>query len=112
MRTGTDVDAEEAVLTTEWGRSLLELVAQTAAPRPSDLTRWRKHATPASVAAALRLVSTRRRGAAKFDRADRMWFEATGLEQSTAELVARHKARRFDSARVLDLCCGIGGDTI
>ena len=43
-----------------------------------------------------------------------MWFERTGLEQATAEPVARHKARRFAgrTATVIDLCCGIGGDTL
>jgi hypothetical protein len=40
-----------------------------------------------------------------------MWFDRQGLEQSTAELVARHKARRFHGA-VWDLCSGIGGDTL
>jgi hypothetical protein len=40
-----------------------------------------------------------------------MWFEPIGLEQATAEVVARHKARRF-AGRAVDLCCGIGGDTI
>ena len=40
-----------------------------------------------------------------------MWFEPTGLEQATAEPVARHKARRF-SGLVVDLCSGIGGDAL
>jgi len=41
-----------------------------------------------------------------------MWFDPTGLEQATAEPVARHKARRFAEATVLDLCAGIGGDAM
>jgi SAM-dependent methyltransferase len=42
-----------------------------------------------------------------------MWLDPTGVEQSTAEPVARHKARRFGGAGlVVDLCCGIGGDAI
>jgi hypothetical protein len=43
-----------------------------------------------------------------------MWFEPTGLEQATAEPVARHKAARFkgSTTMVVDLCCGIGGDTL
>jgi SAM-dependent methyltransferase len=109
---GSDVDVEESVLTTEWGRQLLDVVAGTPTPLPSDLARWRKHAPPAAVAAALRLVANRRRGAAKFARAERMWFDARGLEQATSEAVARHKARRFAAPRVVDLCCGIGGDTL
>ena len=41
-----------------------------------------------------------------------MWFEPIGLEQATAEPVARHKARRFAGELVVDLCCGIGGDAL
>lgn len=65
------------------------------------------------VVAALTLRDLRRKGAAsqKFSRADRMWLTPTGLEQATAEPVARHKARRF-SGSVSDFCCGIGGDTL
>ena len=43
-----------------------------------------------------------------------MLFTRDGLEQATAEHVARHRARRFaanvPAGPVLDLCCGIGGD--
>jgi hypothetical protein len=61
-----------------------------------------------------------------------MWFDRVGLEQATAEDVARHKAERFHrrlslresapfrgakgddatASRIADLCCGIGADTI
>ena len=55
----------------------------------------------------------RLRARAKFDRAGRMFFTRSGLEQASAEVVARHRARRFDTAGpVADLCCGIGGDLI
>ncbi len=65
------------------------------------------------VRAALLLHDLRRRAAAKFTRADRMWFDRTGLEQSTSEPVARHKARRFaDHSEIVDLCSGIGADAI
>ncbi len=60
---------------------------------------------------ALQLVEARTRAAGKFSRADRMWLDRLGCEQSTSEPVARHKARRF-SGEVDDLCCGIGGDSI
>ncbi|MCY2968203.1 MAG: methyltransferase domain-containing protein [Planctomycetota bacterium] len=63
------------------------------------------------VRGAFALVDARRRGAAKFRLANQMWFERKGLEQSTPEPVARHKAKRF-SGEVLDLCCGIGGDAL
>ena len=42
-----------------------------------------------------------------------MWVEPVGVEQATAEPVARHKARRFRAAPVVvDLCAGIGGDSL
>lgn len=63
------------------------------------------------VRAAIGLVELRRRAAGKFSRAGEMWFDRQGLEQSTAEDVARHKARRF-TGPVTDLCCGIGSDSI
>jgi hypothetical protein len=53
----------------------------------------------------------RRRGRAKFAIAGRMFFTAQGLEQSTDEIVAAHKAARFPAIGPLaDFCCGIGGD--
>ncbi|HWE37598.1 MAG TPA: class I SAM-dependent methyltransferase, partial [Isosphaeraceae bacterium] len=105
-----DVEAEWHVLTTPAGRALLHEAGHVERPGPADLTRWRRGATAAVVAAAVRLAECRRRGRAKFARAERMWLEPTGLEQATAEAVARHKAARFDGAEVFDLCCGIGGD--
>jgi SAM-dependent methyltransferase len=40
-----------------------------------------------------------------------MWFTREGLEQASAEPLARHRAGRYAGfARVADLCCGIGGD--
>jgi hypothetical protein len=112
MRPTSDADAEYRVLTTPTGVSLLEQVRAVVSPRPADLERWRRLAEPELVTAALRLATNRNRGKAKFSRAERMWFEPVGLEQSTAEPVARHKARRFADSKVLDLCCGIGGDTL
>jgi hypothetical protein len=41
-----------------------------------------------------------------------MWLDVVGLEQATSEIVAQHKARRFESAVVVDLCAGIGGDSV
>src|SRR5262249_57961588 len=81
---------------------------------PAQVKNWRTRATAAQVTAAIRLAEARRRGAAKFTRADRMWLERIGLEQATAEAVARHKAQRFcgRASIAVDLCCGIGGDTL
>jgi SAM-dependent methyltransferase len=63
------------------------------------------------VAAALAQRELRERAAAKFALAGRMWFTREGLEQASAEPLARHRAARYAGAdRVADLCCGIGGD--
>lgn len=112
MRPPSDSDAEAIILTTAAGRALLDEVADVARPLPADLQSWRQAMPAALVAAALRLADCRRRGALKFARADRMWLEATALEQATAEAVARHKARRFAGAMVVDLCAGLGGDAL
>ena len=112
----TDGSSEFTVLTTDHGRRLLDLVAGVDVPGPAEIIRWREFAAPPLVAAALRIVATCRQAAAKFTRADRMWFSSRGLEQATAEAVARHKARRFavegGTGSVVDLCSGIGGDSI
>ena len=63
------------------------------------------------VRAALTMCDLRKRAAAKFSRASEMWFDRVGLEQSTSEAVAEYKARRF-SGDVVDICSGIGGDSI
>src|SRR5262249_32858423 len=58
---------------------------------------------------------------AKFTRAGAMFFTRDGLEQATAEPLARHRAARYarfgrrtpaGAARIADLCCGIGGDLL
>jgi hypothetical protein len=107
------VEIEARVLTKDAGRALLAEVAGATRPGPKDLARWRKSASAEWVSAAMRLVESRRKGAAKFTRADRMWLDPVGVEQATSEAVARHKARRFeDGDLVVDLCSGIGGDAL
>ncbi|WP_207782558.1 class I SAM-dependent methyltransferase [Phytoactinopolyspora limicola] len=81
-------------------------------------SRLRRAHEPDLVAAALTQAGLRRRAAAKFDPDDatRMYFTTDGFEQATRAVVARHRATRIAAARpggrVLDLCCGIGGDLV
>jgi hypothetical protein len=112
MRPSSDVEAEAWVLTTEPGRALLDAVGGVQRPGPGNFARWRNEATAEQVAAALRMAWSRARGVAKFARAERMWLDKIGLEQSTAEAVAHHKARRFAGCLVVDLCAGLGGDSL
>jgi len=93
------------------------LAAATAfAPTPPTslacLSQLRKH-FPAQLAAnALEQVLLRAKAKIKFDRAEAMLFTRESLEMASSEIVSRYRAARFlRFPRVLDLCCGIGGDT-
>jgi hypothetical protein len=107
-----EAEAERQVLTGASGRDLLAEVGHVRRPTPAEVSRWRRAYPAEHVAAAIRLVESRRRGVTKFDRAEAMWFDPVGLEQSTAEAVARHKAARFADSVAFDLCSGIGGDAL
>ncbi len=74
-------------------------------------TRLRESYPAGLVAAALAQHELRLAARAKFTRAMDMFFTRPGLEQASAEVVARHRQTRFAAAGVVaDLCCGIGGD--
>lgn len=68
------------------------------------------------VAAAMTQARLRARARAKFGPdADRLYFTPAGLEQATRAAVAARRAQRYAGAasgRVVDLCCGIGGDLL
>jgi hypothetical protein len=87
-------------------QTALALGTRLRAQYPADL-----------VAAALAQHELRLAARDKFSRAMQMFFTRDGLEQASAEVVARHRAARYagaadGSALVADLCCGIGGDLI
>ena len=64
-------------------------------------------------AAAVEQVRLRARGVAKFARAEAMWFSPALLEQSSGEVISRHRSRRFAAwPEVGDFCCGLGGDVL
>jgi len=63
--------------------------------------------------AALATIELRSRAREKFSHATQMFFDREGLEMATREEVAEYRAQRFSGCdTVLDLCCGIGGDTL
>lgn len=75
--------------------------------------RLRGRYAPELVRLAITQTELRRRALAKFSRAEEMLFTAPGVEQASSERIARHHARRYSAFdRVIDLCCGIGGDLI
>jgi SAM-dependent methyltransferase len=98
------------------GRAVLaRLEAETVTPESvlRISTALREQFPPELVADALSQHELRRQARAKFDRADRMFFTRPGLEQASAEVVARHRAGRYAGwGRLADLCCGIGGDLV
>jgi hypothetical protein len=101
------------MLRSEAGSALLS----EAAALPSDtlirVMRLRRRYPQETVAAAVELLALRARASVKFSRADEMFFTPEGLEQSSGETVARWRAGRFPpGATVVDLCCGVGGDSI
>lgn len=107
-------DFDECRILRELRRSarLFDVLSTASAGSELSLQRRLRRDFPDEVVrAALALHELRKRAAAKFTRADAMWFDRQGFEQATAEAVARHKARRFQGP-VRDYCCGIGGDTI
>lgn len=77
------------------------------------IERLRRRCTPAEAAAAVALARLRLRARSKFARAAEMYFTAEALEQASGEIISRYRARRYAAfARVADLGCGIGGDSL
>jgi len=105
-----------AFLLSSQGRDLLARLAAMEVSEASILhhsTRLRREYPPDVVAAALDLCLLRKKGQNKFARADEMYFTRQALEQASAEIVSRYRAKRFARyPRVVDLCCGIGGDAL
>jgi THUMP domain-like/RNA cap guanine-N2 methyltransferase len=73
---------------------------------------------PTQAAAALTQTRLRRAAIPKLGERAATWlFTKDGFEQATGHVISAHRAARLASllpegARVLDLCCGIGADTI
>ncbi|GLW96268.1 methyltransferase domain-containing protein [Microtetraspora sp. NBRC 16547] len=133
-----DLEAFRELLTSEGRTALAEAVRVVAEGLDpvAAATRLRRAYDPALTSAALTQAALRRRGEAKFGAdAAVMYFTPHGLEQATRAEVAAHRARRVAGAvparaagtaetagfaraaaaagpRVLDVCCGIGGDLI
>jgi hypothetical protein len=89
----------------------LEDLASTTHPTVALVRRLRRQLSPDRTRLVLEQCQLRRRAAAKFDAAPRLFFTRQGLEQATDQWIARAKAQRFPAHQELvDLCCGVGGD--
>jgi THUMP domain-like/RNA cap guanine-N2 methyltransferase len=103
----------DALLSAQGQELLARLAADDATPDLALGTRLRREYPADLVAAALTQYELRLSARAKFSQAMRMLFTRAGLEQSSAERIGRHRARRYEGRKlVADLCCGIGGDLI
>lgn len=77
------------------------------------LTRLRKALPAQRARLVVEQALLRRKARSKFVHADRLFFTSVGLEQATDEVTARYKAARFPpGGRIIDFCCGIGGDLL
>jgi hypothetical protein len=98
------------------GQELLACLRQQAATPETALrlgTALRARYPAQLVVDGLAQHELRLKAAGKFGRAMDMFFTRPGLEQSSAELIARYRAGRYDgTTRLADLCCGIGGDLV
>lgn len=104
-------------LTSERGQALLaDLAQQDLSERQqlSLLTRLRKHYRPEEAGSALELARLRHKAVLKFgDAAQRMYFTAGALEQASDPRIRAYRAQEVGAGRrVLDLCCGIGADSL
>ncbi|MFJ6606293.1 class I SAM-dependent methyltransferase [Streptomyces lydicus] len=112
----SDLDVFAALLAPEGQTLLDELRDHDPADELAAATRLRRDHPAPLVSAALGQARLRQRAAAKFGAdAQRMYFTANGVEQSTRATVAAHRADRLAALgvrSVADLCCGIGGDAL
>ena len=77
------------------------------------LSRLRQRVSPREASAVLQTLKLRAKATTKFPRyASSMLFTDEALQQASGPAARRYRARRFGSQSVLDLCCGIGSDTL
>jgi SAM-dependent methyltransferase len=112
-----EVAAFRALLTPEGAALLAGIPAYDGERALANASALRRAGVePGLAAAAQTQARLRARARGKLGvAADRMWFTPEGLEQATRPAVAARHARRFAGhrpARVVDLCCGIGGDLV
>ncbi|MGC8834278.1 MAG: THUMP-like domain-containing protein [Armatimonadota bacterium] len=105
-------EEELEYLLTPQGQEALRFASSFPEDPLSAVEALRKRFGPKYAAAAAEQAYLRRKAKTKFSRADAMYFTREALEQSSAEVVSKHRAKRFSGMSAADLCCGIGGDSI
>ena len=77
------------------------------------LSKLRQSLTPQQAAAVMQTLILRAKAEKKFPRvAETMLFTDESLQQASHPAVRRYRARQIRSCSALDLCCGIGSDTL
>lgn len=113
----TDID----FLTSEQGRSLLAELAQadlSPQNRLSLVTQLRQAHTLEQVSAAVSMAEWRAKAIDKFgEDTHKLLFTDDALQQASDPFIRQYRARKLadsdlDNIRVLDVCCGIGTDSI
>lgn len=108
--TSTDLE----FLTSDAGEQLLTKLTTKDVSEQNTLnlvTQLRKTYTQAQSGAALSLVRVRQKAVAKFgESAAKMYFTETALQQASDPLIRNYRAKKY--GRVLDVCCGIGADSL
>jgi THUMP domain-like len=92
--------------------------AMPMAPTTAQIAAMRNRMSAEQVRAASNAMRARVKGAKKLDHAfaTRLISDIPGVEMASSAIASLYKAQRFatvlgDSARIADLCCGIGGDS-
>lgn len=100
-------------LLTPRAQAALAGLAPEAAESPRAVMALRREFTPEEAAALVEQAQLRHKAAAKFADAERLLFVDEALQQASSRAVAEYRARSFAGcARVADLGCGIGADTL
>lgn len=110
-----DLSAFRWLLSPEGQRVLADTAVPTPATHLAIAAGLRRQIAPELAQAVLDTTLLRQKAAAKFSRADQMYFTREALEQASGEGIGAYRARRFaglGAARVADLGCGIGGDAL
>ena len=77
------------------------------------LSQLRRSLTAREAGAVLTTLQLRKKAADKFpEHSGHMLFTDAGLQQASGRLVRQYRARQIESGRLLDLCCGIGADSL
>ena len=107
-----DIETVRFLLSPE-GEQLLDTAARLEGSFLTKVTLLRKKYPPAIASAALELLELRHKARKKFSRASEMFFTKEALEQASSETISTYRAERYrPDSHILDLACGIGGDTI